>query len=96
MNGESWKHQRQLQCHAAKHSPKPAFGKPRFSCFAEAHEPTRQRIESVTKRIQEEHIVGKGENSVLHCKSVHKFIPMLQAMKIPDTKAAVDKEWEKA
>ena len=26
---------------------------------------------------------------------VHKFTPMLQAMKIPAAKAAVDKEWEK-
>ena len=25
---------------------------------------------------------------------MHKFMPMLQAMKIPDSKAAVDKEWE--
>ena len=25
---------------------------------------------------------------------VHKYIPMPQAMKIPDAKAAVDKEWE--
>ena len=29
------------------------------------------------------------------CKLVHKFIPMLQVMKIPDAKAAVDKEWKK-
>ena len=26
---------------------------------------------------------------------VHKFSPMLQAMRIPDAKAAVEKEWEK-
>ena len=26
---------------------------------------------------------------------MHKFIPMPQAMKIPDAKAAVDKEWKK-
>ena len=56
---------------------------------------TRQRIESVTKRIHEEHIAGKGQNSVLHYNLVHKFISMPQAMKIPDAKAAVDKEWKK-
>ena len=28
-------------------------------------------------------------------KLVHKFVPMLQAMKIPAAEAAVDKEWEK-
>ena len=26
---------------------------------------------------------------------MHKFIPMLEAMQIPVTKAAVDKEWDK-
>ena len=42
----------------------------------------------------EDHIAGKGDNSLQHYL-VHKFIPMLQAMKIPAAKAAVDKEWEK-
>ena len=37
----------------------------------------------------------KGDNSLQHYYVVHKFIPMLQAMKIPAAKAAVDKEWEK-
>ena len=32
---------------------------------------------------------------MLHCKIVHKFIPMPQAIKIPDAEAAVDKEWKK-
>ena len=43
----------------------------------------------------QDHIAGKGENSLQHCDLVHKFIPMPQAMKIPAAKAAVDKEWEK-
>ena len=43
----------------------------------------------------QDHIAGKGENSVQHKNLVHKFIPMPQAMKIPAAKAAVDKEWEK-
>ena len=30
-----------------------------------------------------------------HIKLVHKFIPVPQAMEIPDGKAAVDQEWEK-
>ena len=74
---------------------KTSAAKTGFSCVAEAHESTRQRIESATKRIHEEHIAAKGQNSVLHFKLVHKFIPMPQAMKIPDAKAAVDKEWKK-
>ena len=43
----------------------------------------------------EDHIAGKGENSLQHYNLVHKFIPMPQAMKIPAAKAPVDKEWEK-
>ena len=43
----------------------------------------------------EDHIAGKGENSLQHYNLVHKFIPMPQALKIPAAKAAVDKEWEK-
>ena len=46
----------------------------------------------MTERIHEEHIAGKGQNSVFHSNLVHKFIPMPQAMKIPDAKAAVDTE----
>ena len=69
--------------------------KTRFSCIAEAHESARPRIESVTKRSYEDHIAGKGQSSVLHDNLVHKFMPMPQAMKIPDAKAAVDKGWKK-
>ena len=43
----------------------------------------------------EDHIAGKGGNSLQHYNLVHKFIPMPQAMKNPAAKAAVDKEWEK-
>ena len=45
--------------------------------------------------IMRDHIAGKGCNSPQHYNLVHKFTPVLQAMKIPATKAAVDKEWEK-
>ena len=34
-------------------------------------------------------------NSLQHYNLVHKFNPLLQAMKIPEAKAAVDKEYEK-
>ena len=43
----------------------------------------------------EDHIAGKGENSLQHYNLVHKLIPMPQAMKIPAAKAVADKEWEK-
>ena len=70
---------------------KASEAKTRFNCITEAFESTRQRVESVTKRIHEEHIAGKGQNSVLHNIFVQKFIPMPQAIKIPDAKAAVEK-----
>ena len=34
-------------------------------------------------------------NSMTRYSLVHKFIPMPEAIKIPDSKAAVEKEWEK-
>ena len=40
----------------------------------------------------EDHIAGKGENSLQHYNVVYKFIPMPQAIKVPAAKAAVDKE----
>ena len=46
-------------------------------------------------RHHEDHIVGKGESSSQHYNSVHKFIPLPQAMKILAAKAALDKKWEK-
>ena len=52
-------------------------------------------MEESLPNYHEDHIAGKGENSLQHYNLVHKFIPLLQAMKIPAAKAAVDKEWEK-
>ena len=46
-------------------------------------------------RDHEDHIAGEGFNSLSHHNLVHKPVPILQAMKIPDAKAAVDKEWDK-
>ena len=43
----------------------------------------------------EDHIAAKGINSLSHYNLVNKFIPMPQALKIPDAKAAVEREWEK-
>ena len=42
----------------------------------------------------EDHIAGRGNNSLQHYDMVHKFIPMPLAMKIPAAKAAMEKEWE--
>ena len=52
-------------------------------------------MESSLSKDHEDHIAGKGYHSMAHYNLVHKFIPMPQAMKIPDAKAAVGKEWKK-
>ena len=55
----------------------------------------RIRLEGVPRRYHEDHISAKGMNSLSRYNLVHKFILVPQAMKIPEEKAAVDKEWEK-
>ena len=73
----------------------PTKFKQKLACILEANESTRMRMGNSIPSIHEDHIAGKGENSLQHYNLVHKFIPMPQAMKIPAAKAAVDKEWEK-
>ena len=68
--------------------------KTKYVCIVEADESMRKRFEGTLHKDHEDHIAGKGMNSSLIQKNlVHKFIPMPKAMKIPDAKAAVDKEW---
>ena len=67
--------------------------KTKLACILEADESTRMRMGHSIPHHHEDHIAGKGENSLQHYNSVHKFIPMPQAVKIPAAKAAVDKEW---
>ena len=65
-----------------------------LACILEGGESTRLRMAESLPTHHEDHIAGKGDNSLQHYNLVHKFILMLQAMKIPAAKAAVDKEWE--
>ena len=67
----------------------------KLACILEANESTRMRMGNSEPHNHEDHIAGKGDNSLQHYNLVHKFIPVPQAMKIPAAKAAVDKEWEK-
>ena len=46
-------------------------------------------------KYHENGIAGQNMNSLSPFYSMHKFIPMRQAMKMPDPKATVEKEWEK-
>ena len=67
----------------------------KLACILKASESTRLRMGESLPTHHEDHIAGKGDNSLQHYYLVHTFIPMLQAMKISAAKAAVDKEWEK-
>ena len=69
--------------------------KTKLACILEANESTRMRMGNSEPSNHEDHIAGKGEDSLQHYNLVHKFIPMPQAVKIPAAKAAVDKECEK-
>ena len=69
--------------------------KTKFACVLEANESTRMRVGNSEPPNHEDHIAGKGANSLQHYNLVHKFIPMPQALNIPAAKAAADKEWEK-
>ena len=69
--------------------------KTKLACILEADESTRMRMGNSIPHHHGDHIAGEGDNSLQHYNLVHKFIPMLQAMKIPAAKAAADKEWEK-
>ena len=60
--------------------------KSKFACILEASESTRMRKEESLPKYHEDHIAGKGDNSLQHYNLVHKFIPVLQAMKIPQQK----------
>ena len=66
--------------------------KTKHACIVEAYESTRQRLESSLPTDHEDHIAGKEFTSMSHHNLVCKFIPIPQAMNIPDAKAAVDKE----
>ena len=58
-------------------------------------DPTRQQMEPTLQKGHEDHIAGKGDNSMNHFYLVHEFIPMQKAIKIRDANAAVEKEWKK-
>ena len=65
--------------------------KTKCACIVEADESMRIRMEGVPHRYHEDHIAGKGMNSLSRYSLVHKLIPMPQATKIPDAKAEVEK-----
>ena len=103
MQEENWKHQWLLLC-LARHARKESMGRPvarvvisslNLRVSWKPVNPQECVWKNLNRNHHEDHIAGKGDNSLQHYNLVHKFIPMPQAMKIPAAKAAVDKEWEK-
>ena len=70
----------QLQETEATSGESDKLPKTKHACIVEAHESTRQRVESSLPKDHEDHIAGRGYNSVTHYKMVHKSIPTPQAM----------------
>ena len=73
----------------------PKKWKTRWACIAEAHESVRKRTSEIPQRDHEDHIAEKGFNSSSHDDHEGKPIPIHQAMKIPNAKAAFDKRSDK-
>ena len=48
----------------------------KIACIWEASEFTRMRMEETLPKYHEDHIAGKGDNSLQQYNVVHKFIPM--------------------
>ena len=65
-------------------------------CMVGFPESTRQRLESSQPENHEDRIASKVFTLMSHFYLVHKFVPMPQAMKIPDARVAVHKELELA
>ena len=53
--------------------------KTKYACIVEAGGSTRKRMEGSPHKNHEDHIAGKGMNSLNRYNLVHKFIPMPQA-----------------
>ena len=67
-----------------------------YGCIVESHESTRRRTKSLLSKTHEDRIAWKGFTSMTHYNLVHKFITMPQSMKVPNAKAAVEKELPKS
>ena len=70
--GRGWKHQWLPPC-LARHAGKASMGRPvarlmifksKFACILEASESTRKRMEESLPNYHEDHIAGRGDNSI--------------------------------
>ena len=89
MRGENWKNIWTPPCRARKRASAGSSRENRIdprknpqhpirslkinNCIVEAHESTRQRVGPSLPKNHEDHIAGKGQNSMNHYNLVHKF-----------------------
>ena len=82
-----------MPCKLKNHQYKDPVAKPptekKHARIADAHESTRKRLEETLSKDHDDHIAEKGFHSLSHHNLVHKFVPMLQAIKNLDATAAV-------
>ena len=69
--------------------------KSKLKGILEDSESTRLRIGESLSNHHEDHIAGKGDNSLQHCQFGTQIYSYAPSQKNPAAKAAVDKEWEK-
>ena len=63
----------------------------KYAAIVEADESVWKRMEESPHKNHEDQIAGKGMNSLSHYNLVHKFSDA-SSIKIPDAKAAVEKQ----
>ena len=90
---------RQIETTTSKGKPiaHPAKKKGRIknACTIEADESVRKRTQETQHKDHEDHIAVRRLNFLSHYNLVHKPVPILCAMMIPDGNAAVDVEWDR-
>ena len=67
--------------------------KTKYACIVEADESMRIRMDWSQSKNREDHMAGRGMNSLNHYNLVHKFIPMHEAMKKDRCKGSSGKTW---
>ena len=79
-----------MPCKIMKNNGSDAFNKikTKLACILEAGESTRMRMGNLIPHYHQDHIAGKGENSLQHYNLVLFFVPVPQAMKIPAAKSS--------
>ena len=62
---------KRTRCQASSSETERIMTNPEHACIVEAHESTRQRVESSLPKHHDDHIAGKGYNSVVHDAQVY-------------------------